>query len=56
MMWAVLPNTSAREQWLLSGLVGRTTSHGALAFLDGGRDDDVAFSNGETTTADIDDL
>ena len=39
---AVLPNTSAREQWLLAGLVDRTTNHRARApLLDGGADDDA---------------
>ena len=39
---ALLPNTSAREQRLLSGLVDRTTSHWTRAFsLDGGGDDDA---------------
>ena len=39
---AVLPNTSAREQWLVAGLVDRTTNHCARGPpLDGSEADDA---------------
>ena len=46
----VLPNTSARDQWLLAGLIDRATSHWARAPpLDGGDED--YFDDGTDTSA-----
>ena len=42
MTQGVLPNTSAREQWLLAGLRDRATNHWILPRpLDGGEDEDI---------------
>ena len=43
---AGVPSTSAREQWLLAGLVDRTTNHWAQALpLDGVGDEDADTGN-----------
>ena len=48
---AILPNPSARDEWLLAGLIDRALNHwGAALPLDGGEDDDDADTGTDTTT------
>ena len=50
---AVLPNTSAREQWLLAGLVDPWAR---TPLVDGGRDGDVDTRTDTTVPDDNDDV
>ena len=53
---AVLPNTSAREQWLLARLIDRAVSHWVRAPpLDGGNDDEADTETDTTAPNDDDD-
>ena len=50
---AVLPNTSAREQWLQAGRTDRATGHRSRAHpLDGGDDEDTDIGT-DTTAPDV---
>ena len=52
---AILPNPSARAEWLLANLIDRAVSHRVRAPpLDGRSDDDDADTGTDTTTPDDD--
>ena len=53
---AVLPNPSARAEWLLAGLIDRALNHlGRALPLDGGNDDDDGADTGTDTAMPDDD-
>ena len=53
---AVLPNPSARAEWLLAGIIHRAVNHWChLRPLDGGNDDDDGADTGTDTAIPDDD-
>ena len=54
-LWAILPNPSARAEWLVAGPIDKALSHYVRAPpLDAGGDDEDADTGTDTATSDDD--